>query len=74
MHFISLRRSNQIYNICKRHNFLLYGIRPARISDGREEPLEKINRRANEMAPVVADPLMTAQMCTVRVQLPFRAQ
>src|SRR4029077_14312634 len=24
-HFISLQRSNQIYNICKRHNFLLYG-------------------------------------------------
>src|SRR5579864_9285563 len=25
MHFISLRRSNQIYNVWKRHNFLLYG-------------------------------------------------
>ena len=24
MHFIPLRQSNQIYNVCKLHNFLLY--------------------------------------------------
>ena len=34
----------------------------------KREALEKINRRANEMAPVAADVLMAAPMCTVRVQ------
>jgi integrase len=35
--------------------------------------LVKLNRRANEMAPVAADALMAA-MCTVTVQAPLRAQ
>ena len=34
----------------------------------KREALEKINRRANEMAPVAADVLMAAPMCTVTVQ------
>jgi hypothetical protein len=34
----------------------------------KREALEKINRRANEVAPKVADALMAAPMCTVTVQ------
>jgi hypothetical protein len=34
----------------------------------KREALEKINRRANEMAPVAAEVLMAAPMCTVTVQ------
>jgi transcriptional regulator with XRE-family HTH domain len=34
----------------------------------KREALEKLNRRANEMAPVAADALMAAPMCTVTVQ------
>jgi hypothetical protein len=34
----------------------------------KREALEKLNRRANEMAPVVADALMAGPMCTVTVQ------
>jgi hypothetical protein len=42
------------------------------MSDGREEPLEKISRRANEMAPVAPDPLMTTQMDAKHSRLIFR--
>jgi integrase len=34
----------------------------------KREALEKLNRRANEMAPVAADALMATPMCTVTVQ------
>jgi integrase len=34
----------------------------------KREALEKLNRRANEVAPTVADALMAAPMCTVTVQ------
>jgi integrase len=34
----------------------------------KREALVKLNRRANEMAPVAADTLMAAPMCTVTVQ------
>jgi integrase len=34
----------------------------------KREALEKLNRRANEAAPVAADVLMAAPMCTVTVQ------
>jgi integrase len=34
----------------------------------KREALEKLNRRANEMAPVAADALMAAPLCTVAVQ------
>ena len=34
----------------------------------KREALEKLNRRANEMAPATADSLMAAPMCTVVVQ------
>jgi hypothetical protein len=34
----------------------------------KREALEKINRRANEMAPVAADALIAAPMRTVTVQ------
>ena len=34
----------------------------------KREALEKLNRRASEMAPTAADDLMAAPMCTVRVQ------
>ena len=34
----------------------------------KREALVKLNRRANEMAPVAADALMAAPMCTVTVQ------
>jgi integrase len=34
----------------------------------KREALVKLNRRANEMAPVAADALMAAPMCTVAVQ------
>jgi integrase len=34
----------------------------------KREALVKLNRRANEMAPVAADALMATQMCTVAVQ------
>ena len=34
----------------------------------KREALEKLNRRANEMAPVASDALMAAPMCTVTVQ------
>jgi hypothetical protein len=37
-------------------------------SQMKREALVKLNRRANEMAPVAADALMTAPMCTVAVQ------
>ena len=34
----------------------------------KREALEKLNRRANEMAPVAADVLLAAPMCTVALQ------
>ena len=34
----------------------------------KREALEKLNRRANEVAPAVADALMAAPMCTVTLQ------
>jgi len=34
----------------------------------KREALEKLNRRASEMAPAAADALMAAPMCTVTVQ------
>ena len=34
----------------------------------KREALVKLNRRANEMSPVVADALLAAPMCTVTVQ------
>jgi len=34
----------------------------------KREALGKLNRRANEEAPVTADALMTAPMCTVSLQ------
>jgi len=34
----------------------------------KREALEKLNRRANEMARTAADDLLAAPMCTVRVQ------
>ena len=40
----------------------------------KREALVKLNRRANEMSPVVADALLAAPMCTVTVQYPVRAQ
>jgi hypothetical protein len=34
----------------------------------KREAQEKLNRRANEVAPTVADALMAARMCTVTLQ------
>ena len=34
----------------------------------KREALEKLNRRANEIAPVAADVLLAAPMCTVALQ------
>jgi hypothetical protein len=34
----------------------------------KREALEKLNRRANELAPVTADSLMPTPMCAVVVQ------
>ena len=34
----------------------------------KREALEKLNRRANEIAPAAADVLMAAPMCTVALQ------
>jgi hypothetical protein len=34
----------------------------------KREALEKLNRRANEIAPVPADVLLAAPMCTVTLQ------
>jgi hypothetical protein len=34
----------------------------------KREALEKLNRRANEIAPGAADVLLTAPMCTVALQ------
>jgi hypothetical protein len=34
----------------------------------KREALVKLNRRANEMAPVAADVLMAASMCTITAQ------
>jgi hypothetical protein len=37
-------------------------------SQMRREALEKLNRRANEIAPVASDVLLAAPMCTVALQ------
>jgi hypothetical protein len=40
----------------------------------KREALGKLNRRANEIAPVAAEVLLAAPMCTVRCSNPIRAQ
>ena len=37
-------------------------------SQMRREALEKLDRRANEIAPVASDVLLAAPMCTVALQ------
>ena len=41
---------------------------PNEVADEAREALEKLNRRANKIAPVAADVLLAAPMCTVALQ------
>ncbi len=64
--FVSLGATTGVQQVFKKYSQMKLQM--------KHEALEKINRQANEMAPVATDARMAAPMCTVTVQWPHSAQ